>query len=259
MKKHLKMMSMLSLVIIMTFTMVGIAYADQATSGKTTETVYGHEYEFWSIISNDYGAGKLAAGTRLQSIEPSVPAGYMGTQIKLYDDDGIFYKGTKDFVYTTYKTGVTGSIIVYDVDENEFYYSQGYVALYQGDDYKIYRCKSTPRYMAKQATYKDSVEIQYNSHGEIFGSEFLLAEIGVKPDLILARGTNGELGYVKASELERNEISTPEEAIAYMESEEYKVTRTIPLYDCEGETVIGSFEFSFDDVIIIYSDEIRSE
>ena len=80
--------------------------------------------------------------------------------------------------------------------------------------------------------------VQRNENGEIYGSELFLDEIGVQPDLILAEGTNGKVGYVRADDINDAEITTPEQAAEKMLSSK---SREIPLYDSDGTTIIGSF------------------
>ena len=62
--------------------------------------------------------------------------------------------------------------------------------------------------------------------------------MGVQPDLILAEGTNGKIGYVRAKDMDDSCIMTPEQAMLEMVSDEFKI---IPLYSSDGITVIGSF------------------
>ncbi len=85
-----------------------------------------------------------------------------------------------------------------------------------------------------------------NSRGETYGPD--MPEVyGSSPDLILAEGTKGETGYVRASDLDCNYpggVNNPEEALAYMEwLKTQPATRYVPLYDSEGN-VIGQFGVS---------------
>lgn len=86
-----------------------------------------------------------------------------------------------------------------------------------------------------------------NSKGETYGPD-MPDVYGSSPDLILAMGTNGEDGYVRASELNDSGypggVNNPEQALAYMEwLKTQPATRYIPLYDQEGN-VIGRFGVS---------------
>ena len=84
-------------------------------------------------------------------------------------------------------------------------------------------------------------EYPVNSRGETYGSETLAGIVGHGPDLIAAVGTEGESGYIRAADLNRPEINTPEEAMAYMETILAGPSeKLIPLYDSEG-VQIGQF------------------
>lgn len=63
-------------------------------------------------------------------------------------------------------------------------------------------------------------------------------QAGIQPDLILAAGENGIVGYVKNSDLNRGNVNTVEEAIAHMEN---KTSYDVPLYEKDGITIIGVF------------------
>ncbi len=61
------------------------------------------------------------------------------------------------------------------------------------------------------------------------------------PDLLLAQGTDGTIGYVRSSELIGEDPATPEEAV------KRQLTlnpdgRAISLYEDDGKTVIGEFK-----------------
>ncbi len=61
------------------------------------------------------------------------------------------------------------------------------------------------------------------------------------PDLLLAQGTDGTIGYVRSSELIGEDPATPEEAV------KRQLTlnpdgRAISLYEHDGKTVIGEFK-----------------
>lgn len=82
-----------------------------------------------------------------------------------------------------------------------------------------------------------------NSNGETYGDLFQTREAGVDPDLILAAGENGVVGYVRAADLEGPVIASPEEALAIQDQreEEGYTGRYIDLFESDGETVIGRF------------------
>ncbi|MFJ7738838.1 metal ABC transporter substrate-binding protein [Lysinibacillus sp. NPDC097287] len=78
-----------------------------------------------------------------------------------------------------------------------------------------------------------------NENGQTYGpdmGDLNLGEIG-EPTLMLAEGENGTIGYVKKEDLNGPQPKTPKEAVKLNEAK----PREIPLYDVDGETVIGKF------------------
>lgn len=72
-----------------------------------------------------------------------------------------------------------------------------------------------------------------NSKGETYGSIALHAYVGYDPDLVAARGTRGESGYICRAD----ENNIPHD----LPKDECPHTFTVPLYDAE-HTVIGEYE-----------------
>lgn len=79
-----------------------------------------------------------------------------------------------------------------------------------------------------------------NDNGQTYGPNMGNATIilGGEPDLILATGENGIKGYVKKVDLEGPQPKTPAEAVIISKVAK---SREIPLYDVDGETIIGKF------------------
>lgn len=80
---------------------------------------------------------------------------------------------------------------------------------------------------------------QTNMNGQTFGPNiYNNSYIGNEPDLIAAYGIDGTFGYVLATDFDSNPCN-PTEAIA--QQNKNGNLRVIPLYDKDGETVIGEF------------------
>jgi hypothetical protein len=94
------------------------------------------------------------------------------------------------------------------------------------------------RYEVK-ANYENRTPTEWaiNDNGDTYGTP----NEGGEPDLISAIATNGKLGYVYSKDLQGPEINNPEEALEYMESVK-GTTLIVPVYESDGETVIGEFE-----------------
>ncbi|WP_152682978.1 hypothetical protein [Paenibacillus sp. VT-400] len=79
-----------------------------------------------------------------------------------------------------------------------------------------------------------------NKNGQTYGSAVYATSPETEPDLILAFGVDGKEGYLLKKDMEGELPKTPEEAIA-MQNSRSPEGRDIPLYDKDGETVIGVF------------------
>ena len=91
-----------------------------------------------------------------------------------------------------------------------------------------------------------------NENGLTYGSAFDSISPNDEPDLILARGIDGTIGYVYASDLNGKEPKSPEEAISLQKMKTGE-NITIPLYEADGKTIIGEFRISsIQDITKIY-------
>ncbi|MEW4425878.1 hypothetical protein AB1I68_00120 [Paenibacillus pabuli] len=79
-----------------------------------------------------------------------------------------------------------------------------------------------------------------NRNGQTYGSAVEATSPEKEPELIEAIGVDGTEGYVLKIDLDGELPSTPEEAIAQQNSR-VDDGRDIPLYDMDGENVIGVF------------------
>ncbi len=87
--------------------------------------------------------------------------------------------------------------------------------------------------------HTERTPLAVNARGETYG----VVGDGSEPDLIAAIATNGRWGYVRRSELDEAagaNPSTPAEALAWQDAHAGE-TFFIPVYESDGETVIGSF------------------
>ena len=78
-----------------------------------------------------------------------------------------------------------------------------------------------------------------NDNGQPYGPNMGDTTIIIgEPDLLLAEGVNGKVGYVKQDDLDGPQPKTPEEAVRLTKGAK---PREIPLYNEDGETIIGKF------------------
>lgn len=87
-----------------------------------------------------------------------------------------------------------------------------------------------------------------NRNGETYGNLLTAIYVGYESDLIEAIGINGVEGYVKSTDLNLPLPSSPSEAVKATKN---ATSRTINLYDKDGEEVIGLFQI---DVPSVFSD-----
>lgn len=77
-----------------------------------------------------------------------------------------------------------------------------------------------------------------NESGQTYGPD-LSGIIARTPDLTLVENADGLLGYIYSDP----GVSSPEEALAYMESIAAAGTHIEPMYLQDGKTVIGEYDF----------------
>lgn len=82
-----------------------------------------------------------------------------------------------------------------------------------------------------------------NKNGQTYGSAADADSPENEPDLIKAIGVDGTEGYVRKTDLVGELPNSPEEALE-MQKNRPPGGRDIPLYDVDGETVIGLFHIS---------------
>lgn len=236
MKKTHRKIGCFLLVVALVAGLVVTAYASEYSSAQKTVTVYDHKYDYWSSINSTetthvmYSTyGEAVGGT---------PQGYMGLRPRLYSDDGSlvdamdWHYNNSDYTSTTqlrvlwiYRDGVPG----------EYYYSRGQAKFYNGNGYTTYTCNASSNIRVPVTARS----IQVNAYGEVYGSEIFLEQLGVEADLIQARGNNGNVGYVKNSDLNfGDDVETPNDAVAVTAR---AMDRSIPVYASDGKTVIDTF------------------
>ena len=252
MKRFKQKLMGLSFAAMTIFSLIVVAKAAYYESAKKAIQVYGCQYNIISTISNNE-FGCIQVGTRVEAESPSVPIGYIGVQARIYNSSQVMLT-SGPWQYNTYATATFGYAKSFPVQSNLYYYSEGAVDLWNGNGYTRDTCARTPNYMPKSASKNDNI-VLYDEDGEMSDSRPILENINSTSDLILAMGTNGKIGYVRADDLNADDVSTPEQAVAYMERLKSKMEIAklahqqyldiIPLYDSDGVTVIGEYAISF--------------
>ncbi len=87
-----------------------------------------------------------------------------------------------------------------------------------------------------------------NDDGLTYGSLRDAISVDTEPDLIFVAATNGKLGYVYKTDLDRADgttaalaSKTPEERLAWQAEREAAGTIVVSVYGVDGKTVVGEF------------------
>ncbi|QTH41063.1 hypothetical protein J4772_26420 [Cohnella sp. LGH] len=166
----------------------------------------------------------------------TIPAGYMGVQARIFKQSNNALIKSSSFSFNP--TATNGSVHVSTSNYNNptgGYYSQAAIQMWYSDLSQFVNSAAgkTPFIIFPEIT-----SYATNENGETYGAAGISAVLGTDPDLILAYGEDGTLGYVRSSDLNWKP-TTPQEALRHQSS---SISKNIPLYDYNGKLVIGSFE-----------------
>lgn len=258
----LKKMARISFCILLVMVMVTSAFADRVEtySESKSVTVYKHSYRYYSSIVSLDDAACLGSFTHIHT-DDNVPTGYFGGKCRLYNSNGTLID-SNDWSYNSSAYGPGGYKFgnVYfaetEAELGKYCYSKGQARFYNGDGYNTYTCTATanmkldgPIIHSMTEDNSELYEIKKNEFGEIYGSEVFLNEIGVQPDLILAQGDNGVVGYVRAEDLDKDDVACPEDVL--IKQMEASGERIINLYDDDGRTILDTYTVKRGEVIVV--------
>lgn len=242
MKRFRKMVS-ITLALVMCLSVAIPAFAGDYESSKLSTEVAKRTYNYWSGLMTGSPNTGLAWVSEANYNSTDLTAGWLGAKARVYNSNGSLL-AESDMNYTTSETYFMVSGV--DVRSSNVIYSKGQVEIYTGTDYVTKDCPMTVKVSGgatKSAAYLSEKAIEVmatyavNAKGETYGSSMFSEKNGGNPDLISAIGNNGLSGYVRDDELNFS-VSTPIEALVFQKN--MPSTRTIPLYDLEGN-VIDSF------------------
>jgi hypothetical protein len=167
----------------------------------------------------------------------------MGARARVFDSSGNVKKSSAMLYSSEASSFVSIGTGRYSVQGGTFY-GKGEVHLYNGDGYTPYDTYQSPNQNNSSSSMLVQIDklpdYQINDKGQVYGSAMLALTKGYEPDLISAIGLDGTKGYVYSTDLNGEVPSTPEEAIKLTAQ---RVNNwEIPLYESDGETVIGSFK-----------------
>lgn len=241
MKRFRKMISV-ALALVMCLSVAIPVFAGDYESSKLPCTVNGRSYQYWSELMTRSPNTGLAWVSEANYNSTNLTAGCLGAKARVYDKNGNLL-AESDMNYTT--TAIYYMVAGVDVYSSDTIYSQGKVEIYNGVNYTKFDCPMTAKVPGGARSYahlsEDVIETaapyKVNAKGETYGSSMFSEKNGGNPDLISAVGNNGLSGYVRDDDLNFS-VNTPMEALVFQKN--MPSTRTIPLYDLEGN-VIDSF------------------
>lgn len=222
-------------------------------------------FEMWSWLYRDAANEFRGSSWICNKAAQNLPHGSLGVSCGLYHPDGRAYFETG----TSYNNGPNyfhfqsmpalsadpdgiccyGKITIIN-DSGRHYYTTPVTETKRPSDPLPYADAGTVSKTAALLAVNgldENGEYPVTADGETYGSALLAEITGYEPDLILAEGTGGATGYIRADDL-RPDVNTPEEALAYMEELARSEARyeDIPLYDLD-KNVIGSFRVTLPD------------
>lgn len=224
-KNKKKLFAVLLCVLILSSSVVVQAYTE--SSWLIFPSVEGVTYK-GKTSTHGNGSAMWANATTMAS--KGVAGGRMGSLARLYlngslvKSTGVIYNdgGAQSIIASTPTNSTRGN---YKAGGTSYIYNPS------TGSYSAHTLINSPA-----QTFSDSeVEIIRNENGEIYGSEYELLLYGIQPDLVSAIGVDGTEGYVKEADI--NAVpQTLEEALEYTPT-----AYEVPLYEEDGETVIGTF------------------
>lgn len=224
MKKSKKRLA-IALICCLTIASSVVVHAYTESSWLLFPSVEGVGYQGKTTL-HDNGSAMWANATTKAS--KGVAAGRMGSLARLYLK-GSVVRSTNAVYNGSGAQSIIASTPTSSTRGNYFAGGISYIYNPATGRYSSYSLLNSP------AQTLSEVEVTRNENGEIYGSEYELLPCGIQPDLISAIGVDGTKGYVKEADI-NYAPQTLEEALAYT-----PIEREIPLYEDDGETVIGSF------------------
>ncbi|WP_051533880.1 hypothetical protein [Desulfitibacter alkalitolerans] len=111
-----------------------------------------------------------------------------------------------------------------------------------------------------EENFDPSKVYKVNKYGQTYGSSLFAVSFETEPDLILAKGVDGTIGYIYATDSYGEVPKNPEEALAMQKANAGKDHRVIPLYASDGKTIIGKFikyAIDIEEINLITADEVN--
>jgi len=147
------------------------------------------------------------------------------------------------------------------------YFSIGYAMehdVFFQKNYKINEkgqliCAKTNEIITEE-NFDPSKVYRVNEYGQTYGSSLFAVSFETEPDLILAKGVDGTIGYIYATDSYGEVPKNPGEALARQKANAGQDRRVIPLYASDGKTIIGEFimyAIDIEEITLITAEETK--
>jgi hypothetical protein len=220
-------------VLVLSLLLSSFAFAATAESNWGYISADIFKYKTQATIYNSGSSNWFNAGvTILVTNAATVPAGYMGVKARIYNDSGVL-QASSDYYYNDKACAGIGTFA--DKSKDGTFYSKGLTKIFNGNGYDEYNTFQSP-FLTYPSSLNSTANYGINQSGMSFGSDMMAETSNESPDLISAVGVNGRMGYVRATEL--NAMDNIKASTAS--------SRTIPVYDVTGMSIIDCFEIVTD-------------
>jgi hypothetical protein len=254
-KKSVQNSAVAVAVVAVAFAGAGTASADQLT-GWVAPAGSSSGYTFLST-STIINAPQITAESKIYTVDGrTVPPAYMGVRARLFKSGALC-----EVVDYKYNAKAAPSLTVGTPGPgcgSGSYNSHGFVSVFNAEtgyktavtfpssplDYAAPAARSTQSTQAAPESLDQSSGV--NDSGQTFGAGADADTDAELPDLVLAIGDDGTVGYVASSNLTASP-ATPEEVLQLpidssgAEPVHSEPSRTVPLFDKDGVTSIGQF------------------
>lgn len=201
--------------------------AESVYAPKVTMVVDGYTYTCLTnlaAVSDHRVSANTTVGTSVAR-----PAGYIGSRVYICRGNRVI---GSDIRYSTTSIASVISSSTVTSTPGTVCDAFGEMNVYQPStgEYKTKQTVYTPRVVV----YSAPSEFDETESGKTYGTLLQAYELGEKPDYVEAEATNGEIGYVRSSDLFPDNPESPEAAI-----QQYSTERVseIPVYDSDGVVV----------------------
>jgi len=227
-----------------------ITVEPRGQSGLSTFTVAGKSYSNYTSVNSTLISGAYGS-TTIKSNSGSVGEGCLYAHANLYDKAGNVIK-TADWRHNSSSTTSFTNKTANGMKKGTFY-TKGTTKVYNGNGYTTQSANRSPDLTissvggtGRSISPEESPDIILKNVGGNISSEELNERMHLYETkaMISAIGLNNTHGYVSLNDLydTQNEPKTLEEAIMYGKAKAIEEYRLIPLYDNDGETVIGQYK-----------------